>query len=188
FSSCSFSSCLFFFSSRRRHTRFSRDWSSDVCSSDLSSNLNLTDNQAAQDLLASLGITGVTAARYFNNAIDTRTRGVDVVGTWSVPLAASSLDLTASYNYNKSAVTRIAPNPAALAALGANLERIARDERGRIEEGAPRDKFALGATWRLAQWDFSANATRYGEFTSRHLSNPAQDQTYDAKWTLDTSV
>src|SRR5690606_41137904 len=25
-----------FFSSRRRHTRFSRDWSSDVCSSDLS--------------------------------------------------------------------------------------------------------------------------------------------------------
>src|SRR5690606_41069362 len=27
----------FFFSSRRRHTRFSRDWSSDVCSSDLES-------------------------------------------------------------------------------------------------------------------------------------------------------
>src|SRR5690606_16588760 len=31
-----FAYCLlfFFFSSRRRHTRFSRDWSSDVCSSD----------------------------------------------------------------------------------------------------------------------------------------------------------
>src|SRR5690606_11947902 len=28
-------SVIFFFSSRRRHTRFSRDWSSDVCSSDL---------------------------------------------------------------------------------------------------------------------------------------------------------
>src|SRR3989449_10384426 len=28
--------CFFFFSSRRRHTRCSRDWSSDVCSSDLS--------------------------------------------------------------------------------------------------------------------------------------------------------
>src|SRR5256884_4451900 len=27
--------CVFFFSSRRRHTRCSRDWSSDVCSSDL---------------------------------------------------------------------------------------------------------------------------------------------------------
>src|SRR5690606_39733923 len=30
---------VFFFSSRRRHTRFSRDWSSDVCSSDLASSL-----------------------------------------------------------------------------------------------------------------------------------------------------
>src|SRR2546421_1825931 len=30
-----FSSSLFFFSSRRRHTRSDRDWSSDVCSSDL---------------------------------------------------------------------------------------------------------------------------------------------------------
>src|SRR6266478_8547097 len=28
-------SCFFFFSSRRRHTRFDCDWSSDVCSSDL---------------------------------------------------------------------------------------------------------------------------------------------------------
>src|SRR5437868_10314605 len=27
--------CSFFFSSRRRHTRSKRDWSSDVCSSDL---------------------------------------------------------------------------------------------------------------------------------------------------------
>src|SRR5690606_30355352 len=34
--SCWWSAILvFFFSSRRRHTRFSRDWSSDVCSSDL---------------------------------------------------------------------------------------------------------------------------------------------------------
>src|SRR5690606_40706745 len=35
---CSF----FFFSSRRRHTRFSRDWSSDVCSSDLTDLLGNT--------------------------------------------------------------------------------------------------------------------------------------------------
>src|SRR5699024_11318254 len=34
--SCMF---LFFFSSRRRHTRSKRDWSSDVCSSDLSTGI-----------------------------------------------------------------------------------------------------------------------------------------------------
>src|SRR5690606_41202984 len=33
------------FSSRRRHTRFSRDWSSDVCSSDLRPSLLLGDRK-----------------------------------------------------------------------------------------------------------------------------------------------
>src|SRR5690625_5423725 len=36
---------FFFFSSRRRHTRWPRDWSSDVCSSDLYSNYQLNRKQ-----------------------------------------------------------------------------------------------------------------------------------------------
>src|SRR5436309_12255822 len=39
-------SIFFFFSSRRRHTRFSRDWSSDVCSSDLRNYFQATEGQA----------------------------------------------------------------------------------------------------------------------------------------------
>src|SRR2546429_2078689 len=38
---------VFFFSSRRRHTRCSRDWSSDVCSSDLRPPLELREDQIA---------------------------------------------------------------------------------------------------------------------------------------------
>src|SRR2546422_8147796 len=34
---------VFFFSSRRRHTRCSRDWSSDVCSSDLQITASVID-------------------------------------------------------------------------------------------------------------------------------------------------
>ena len=154
----------------------------------LSSNLNIAGNQAAQALLASLGITGVTSARYFNNAIDTRTRGVDVVGSYSIPFDASTLGLTASYNYNKTEVTRIAPNPAALDALGANLQRMGRDERGRIEEGAPRDKFAFTGDWSLEHWGFNGGITRYGRFTNRHATVPAQDQTFDASWTVDLAA
>src|SRR5690606_40276804 len=40
---------FFFFSSRRRHTRFSRDWSSDVCSSDLGGELR--DGRQRRDLV-----------------------------------------------------------------------------------------------------------------------------------------
>src|SRR2546429_4570855 len=43
---------FFFFSSRRRHTRCSRDWSSDVCSSDL---VALVDRRPE---LAGLGVEG----------------------------------------------------------------------------------------------------------------------------------
>src|SRR2546427_8551947 len=49
------SSCLqiqwyfFFFSSRRRHTRFDCDWSSDVCSSDLASGHGFADGTEADD-------------------------------------------------------------------------------------------------------------------------------------------
>lgn len=156
----------------------------------LSSNLLLANNTAAQALLASLGINGVTSARYFNNAIDTRTRGVDVVGTYSIPLAASTLNLTAGYNRNKTEITRIAPNPPELTALGENLWRVGRDEQGRIEEGYPRDKFTLNAVWNLAAWDFALGTTRYGEFTTRvsETGNPVNDQKYGAIWTVDASA
>src|SRR2546428_6988906 len=39
---------VFFFSSRRRHTRSDRDWSSDVCSSDLSQATRLEGSWARQ--------------------------------------------------------------------------------------------------------------------------------------------
>lgn len=156
----------------------------------LSSNLLLGNNAAAQALLASLGINGVTSARYFNNAIDTRTRGVDVVGTYSIPLTASTLNLTAGYNHNKTEITRIAANPPELTALGANLWRVGRDEQGRIEEGYPRDKFTFNAVWNLASWDFALGTTRYGGFTTRvsETGNPINDQKYGAIWTVDASA
>src|SRR6266849_5005428 len=48
---CFFSSCLysvlFFFSSRRRHTRSTRDWSSDVCSSDLGRRARINESGEA---------------------------------------------------------------------------------------------------------------------------------------------
>src|SRR5207247_3863411 len=49
--------CNFFFSSRRRHTRSTRDWSSDVCSSDLGRQClgRLDDDVAARGELHALG-------------------------------------------------------------------------------------------------------------------------------------
>src|SRR3989440_1857737 len=45
--------CVFFFSSRRRHTRSDRDWSSDVCSSDRSEE-HTSELQSRSDLVCRL--------------------------------------------------------------------------------------------------------------------------------------
>src|SRR5690554_7638485 len=53
---CIFFFFFFFFSSRRRHTRCGRDWSSDVCSSDLSvsgyAKFDLVKNVNVENILA----------------------------------------------------------------------------------------------------------------------------------------
>lgn len=152
---------------------------------------NLT-GAAVTAFLESQGYYGVTGGRYFTNAVDTRTRGIDVVGTWRLALGGGELDLSAGYNRNKTEITRTQPNAPELEALG--FQRIGRVERGRIEIGAPRDKFNLGATYALGNWSFGGNLTRYGEntvlTTTAVVGSPGvyTDQTFGAKWLTDLSV
>src|SRR5207253_6156581 len=55
-------SLFFFFSSRRRHTRWPRDWSSDVCSSDLNPQLRADNASASKSpkLARQLGVFDAT--------------------------------------------------------------------------------------------------------------------------------
>src|SRR5690606_40501941 len=71
----------FFFSSRRRHTRFSRDWSSDVCSSDLVYATVGSDERvrAVEALGAVLGINYRTQDYVQEVKNATGGKGVDVV-------------------------------------------------------------------------------------------------------------
>src|SRR3712207_7818946 len=48
---------FFFFSSRRRHTRYWRDWSSDVCSSDLGQGPGLTGTSGARSMAGRIDMT-----------------------------------------------------------------------------------------------------------------------------------
>src|SRR5699024_11537373 len=52
----------FFFSSRRRHTRSKRDWSSDVCSSDLQMFYQLREHQKRNQTQHLILVSGVPGA------------------------------------------------------------------------------------------------------------------------------
>ena len=134
-----------------------------------------------------IGLTGVGGGRYFTNAIDTATTGIDIVGTYTWKLDASQIDWTFGYNHNKTEIDRVAPNPAALTAIDPAALRFGRVEIGRFEVGAPRNKLLLGGVWTSDHWEFSTTGTRYGESTLRG-ANPTLDQTFAAKWTLDLAA
>ena len=160
---------------------------------DIDDRIMLSENLTSAAVRAFLNATvdpALGGGRYFTNAIDTSTKGVDIIGTYRWDIGNGKLDLTAGYNYNKTTVERIAPNPAALAAIDPTAVRIGRVEVGRLTVGAPRDKFQLGGVYNLGNWRFGANATRYGEFSVLFGNNPAdtsRDQTFDPQWTLDLS-
>ena len=149
---------------------------------------NITTNPATNSLLTGLGLPQVTAFSYFTNGVDTRTRGVDAVASYTVPFSASSLELTAAYSYNDTEVKKYIASPAVFGSLGLTQSLIGRDEVGRIEDSYPRDKTILSGTWRSDHWDLSLAATRYGEFTVRNSATPTRDQTYGDSWVLDASV
>jgi len=160
---------------------------------DIDDRIMLSENLTSTAVRTFLNATvdpSLGGGRYFTNAIDTRTRGVDAILTYRWNIGDGNLDLTTGYNYNKTTVERIAPNPAALTAIDPTAVRIGRVEVGRLTVGSPRDKFQLGGAYSQGNWRFGANLTRYGEFSVLFGNNPAdtsRDQTFDAQWTLDLS-
>src|SRR3712207_1675895 len=74
---------FFFFSSRRRHTRYWRDWSSDVCSSDLyallHASLDASGSDFAGGVVRRFGAGGTWTARIQGNAYAATDRGTHVV-------------------------------------------------------------------------------------------------------------
>src|SRR2546430_6386421 len=73
--------CRFFFSSRRRHTRFDCDWSSDVCSSDLCAGI-LTSHPQGRELdgVEDLRIAGAPAEISGEGVLDLLPRRARTVG------------------------------------------------------------------------------------------------------------
>ncbi|MFC5743872.1 TonB-dependent receptor plug domain-containing protein [Dyella tabacisoli] len=157
----------------------------------LSSNL-ATTSTAVQNYLAANGVTNTnySGIAYFTNAVNTRTRGIDLVGSYRFDFGhAGTLQTTLSYNYNKNKVTEVKPNPAVLNSLGLNLKRIdRRDQYGLLADTTPRSKLILNGLYNIDHWSVNGTLTRYGKFTSYNSTSAAFDQTFSSKWLLDLAL
>ncbi len=147
---------------------------------------NLTGT-AVQNFLTSRGFPGVTGGRFFTNAIDTRTKGIDIIANYNTPVGDGDLGLTAGVNFNDTNVLSVKPNPPTLTALGLQLNRFARVEEGRFTVAQPKNKLNLGINYSIDALSLNLRGNRYGKFTSRN-ANAALDQTFGSEWVMDAEI
>ena len=143
---------------------------------------------AVQDYLTSVGIPFVSGGRFFTNAVDTRTRGADLVTTYPMDLGNSTLKWTGGVNWNKTDIRSIAPQPPQLGLQGLVLPIIDRRGEGFLTDTTPRTKAFVGVDWTAGSWNVHSQLTRYGDWITRSTSGPALDQKYGASYLLDASL
>ncbi|MBB1340518.1 TonB-dependent receptor [Pseudoalteromonas sp. SR45-6] len=151
----------------------------------LSENL---EGPAVEAILQQAAELNTQSVRYFTNAIDSRTQGVDIVATYLLGLADyGDLRLSAAVNFNDTEVTHVKDNPPELEALGDEYQYFARREISRFEKGTPADKWNLSATWDYENIQTTLRATRYGEVVDTS-SSAEGDELLKAKWLTDIEV
>ena len=149
---------------------------------------NLTGTSVV-GILARNGITGVSSARFFVNAADTVTEGVDVVGTYRVPdFGYGNVRLTAGFNYNTQKITDRAVLPSLPGVI-----LYGRAESLRLTNGQPKSKINLALDYDNGPISFTARTNRYGTVIvaggSTNLAVPAgqglADYYLEPKWITD---
>ena len=144
----------------------------------------LSGNFTGARITALLAPFGANSARFFTNAINTRTSGVDITAAYRVALdAAGDIRLHAGYNHTRTKIVGAVATPAQLAGFDQVL--FDRVERRRIDCGQPKDSLRTGADWKRRKWGANVNVARYGQYCSFVTLKPEDDQTFGAKWLTD---
>jgi len=142
--------------------------------------------QSIINFLQAAGIYGVTGGRFFTNAVDTRTYGVEAVLRYGIVISNNStLQFTGSYASHTTKVTRVSQTPPQLAGLQSVL--FGRDQQGLIEVAQPKDVLNLMADYSLARFNASVKVIRFGQYTNIGTT-PSHDQTFSAKWITDLDL
>lgn len=141
---------------------------------------------AIKAILVANGVPNVDSAQFFTNAIDTRTRGVDVVGEVTLkPAGLGSLKLNAAFSYFDTKILHVIDNPAQLSKL--NVVLFGRQVQQDLLVATPKSKVVLTGNWDLGKAHLLLRGTRYGKYTEASTA-AANDRTFGAKWVADVEA
>jgi iron complex outermembrane receptor protein len=154
----------------------------------------LSGNFTGGALASLLSEFGAGSARYFTNAVDTRTRGVDVIANYHRGLGSvGDLRLQAAYNRTKTKLLRISPTPPELAQI-LNQTQFTNilfndTEVRRFTCGQPEDNLRLVADWKKSSWGGTIRQSRYGDYCSiEDRTSDGIAQSFHADWVTDLEL
>lgn len=144
---------------------------------------NLTQANVRQ-FLESQGFIGIGGGRFFINGVDTRTRGLDAVLSWSTATTSAGMfDFVLAGNYNETSVRRI-PTTVPLEALSPPPTLFSRLNTLIFEEGNPRSTFSFNTNWTMDRWGGTLRARHFGRVLVG-ANNPALDYPLTSKVLFD---
>ncbi|HWU86256.1 MAG TPA: TonB-dependent receptor [Kofleriaceae bacterium] len=166
----------------------------------LSGLFSTDDAVIGEPVAAVLGqFAGVGAAQFFVNAVDTTTRGVDVVVDYAHRLTNGSVKATAAANFTRTTVDEVRV-PASMAERfagtmgGADRVKelfLGRYGKNRLEDLLPRSKGTLGVRYDRGPWSLGARANYFGS-TEYHSDTEVDgeylDEHFGAEVTFDVDV
>ena len=115
------------------------------------------------ELRALFATAGASTGRFFTNAINTRTRGIDVVLSHKAKLGKGSLLTFLSGNFNENKVVSV--NKLSDKLVGQEDIYYGPQERSLIETNSPKVKGTLQWVYNLDKWTFLLRNTYFGQVT-----------------------
>jgi iron complex outermembrane recepter protein len=125
----------------------------------------------------------VGQAQFFTNAVDTKTKGIDIVAEHTTRWPGSTLVLSGQLGFNKTEVTGRHSTSSIL--TGEQL--FDASQVTLIEHGQPRKHHVLSADYTVGKWNGNVRANYYGEVKGQGFT-PGFIQTWEGKWLADMTL
>lgn len=127
-------------------------------------------------------LDGVANVSIFTNAADTKTRGLDWVNEWDMPLeSGDSIVFEATFHMNNTTVEKV--NSAST--IVSNDTVFGESNQLLLTDGQPGERATLGATYNAAAWSLTGRANYYGEVST--ASYGTEKKTWSAKTLFDVT-
>jgi len=129
----------------------------------------------------------IGAARFFTNAVDTKTQGIDFVAKYNISLNDYGLLLTSlSLNYNKTEIDGDIKVPSEISDPTSKNTFFDRMEVTRITKAQPQMNIIFNTNYRFSNFETNLRVIKYGDVDYvQDVSNPSLDQTYKGKIIVD---